>query len=512
MTADSALRTSSYTIYVDLPWSADEVLLVHGYSGAYDAVARNVADYVRSRETVPTGKPLYGVWSPEPRGPAITPSAEILDRLERRGFLTSLDAEQERARLIELSRIVGAKTLRSPASFVVMPTYQCNLRCGYCFQDHMRTDPRYAHLLEVMTPSMFDRLLTAMDGIDAQQDARGPRNITLFGGEPLLREHRQLIEYMLESAAARKPTKFDAITNGTDLGAYRDLLGPNAISWVQITIDGPPSTHDTRRVYADGRGSYEAIAENIDMCLAQGVEVYMRINVDRENVENLPGLARELTARGWANHRMFTAVAAAVTGSNVGFTSWRLTKRIDELAIEHPEINAIKPPAHGEYVDLVRIFNGEQSPYSLYRNSYCGAHHSMYVFDCFGDVYACWERTGDRNARMGWVDDAGALQLVGKSVSRVPARVALPIFKETPASQEEWRHRTIENSTSCSRCRYALHCGGGCAIAALEKTGDFHGNHCDGFQSTFRATAARAYRAFLDGARPDTKARSLCGA
>jgi uncharacterized protein len=511
MTAE-ALRTSSYTIYVDLPWTADEVLLVHGYSGAYDAVGRDVANYVRSRETAPAGKPLYGMWSPEPRATAPTPPAEVIDRLERRGFLTSLDAEQERARLIELSRIVRAKRWRTRPSFIVMPTYQCNLRCGYCFQDHMRTDPRYAHLLEVMQPQMFERILTAMDALDAHQDATEPRSITLFGGEPLMRENRAVIEHIVERALVRKPTTFDAITNGTDLAAYRDLLGPTGISWVQITLDGTPSVHDTRRVYADGSGSYQLIADNIDMCLAQGVEVSLRINVDRDNARELPMLARELSGRGWTKHPAFSAGVAPVTGSAAGFTSWKLVKLMDELASEHPEIGALMPPGHGLYSDLVRIFHGEQSPYSQFRDSHCEAHRGMYVFDCFGDIYACWERTGDRSMRVGWVDEDGAPHLQDGGSARPPARATLPMFKPAPASHAEWRNRTIEQSATCSRCRYALHCGGGCAVAALETTGNFYGNHCDGFQSTFRATAARAYRAFLDGARPASQVRSLCGA
>ena len=44
------LRTSSYTIYVDLPGNADELLLVHSYTGAFDKVSRKVATYVRSLE------------------------------------------------------------------------------------------------------------------------------------------------------------------------------------------------------------------------------------------------------------------------------------------------------------------------------------------------------------------------------------------------------------------------------------------------------------------------------
>jgi uncharacterized protein len=43
-------HASSYNIYVDLPDNPEEMLLVHGYSGAYNKVSRHVATYVRSLE------------------------------------------------------------------------------------------------------------------------------------------------------------------------------------------------------------------------------------------------------------------------------------------------------------------------------------------------------------------------------------------------------------------------------------------------------------------------------
>src|SRR2546430_14688714 len=64
-TNGDALRASSYTIYVDLPNEPDAMLLVHGYSGAYDKVTRRVATYVRSLETGKPPRPLFGTWSPE---------------------------------------------------------------------------------------------------------------------------------------------------------------------------------------------------------------------------------------------------------------------------------------------------------------------------------------------------------------------------------------------------------------------------------------------------------------
>jgi uncharacterized protein len=57
------LRTSSYTILVTLPNDEYNVLLVHGYTGAYDRVPRAVATFLRAQEARPPAKPLYGEWS-----------------------------------------------------------------------------------------------------------------------------------------------------------------------------------------------------------------------------------------------------------------------------------------------------------------------------------------------------------------------------------------------------------------------------------------------------------------
>jgi len=90
-------RTSSYVIYVDLPEEPDEMLLVHGYTGAYDKVSKDLATYLRSRELRSAPKPLYGAWTPEiPLGGRIeTPSDDILKVLRRRGYLTRLSYGKE---------------------------------------------------------------------------------------------------------------------------------------------------------------------------------------------------------------------------------------------------------------------------------------------------------------------------------------------------------------------------------------------------------------------------------
>src|SRR5947199_9071910 len=91
------LRTSSYTIYVDLPGNQDEMLLVHTYTGAFDRVSRRVATYVRSLEAGRSPKPLYGDWTPEPptAGEMKPPSDGAIETLQRPGYLTPMAREEE---------------------------------------------------------------------------------------------------------------------------------------------------------------------------------------------------------------------------------------------------------------------------------------------------------------------------------------------------------------------------------------------------------------------------------
>jgi uncharacterized protein len=51
----------------------------------------------------------------------------------------------------------------------------------------------------------------------------------------------------------------------------------------------------------------------------------------------------------------------------------------------------------------------------------------------------------------------------------------------------------------CLKCRYAMYCGGGCAVLAEGATGKLTANFCDGFAKRFRAATAEAYGAHLRG-------------
>ncbi len=298
------MRTSRYTIYVDLPGNDSQVLLVHGYNGASDLVSRRVGTYLRCLEDGEPPKPLFGDWQSEHcterKAPVL--NQETVEILKRRGYLTHLTREEEERLLTHVADTIHTQRIaNTPPAYTIVPTYNCNLICSYCFQNDMRTDTGTHGMLTVMTRQMADRIFQSIQNLEVDKKPPMPfqRHFTLFGGEPLLPATRDINQYLIEKAFAMGDSSFTAITNGTYLDTYRDLLGPRAISRLQITLDGPKAVHDKRRSFKDGTGSFDRIALNIGMALELGIRVSLRINVDTGNINSLPALAKEIVARGW---------------------------------------------------------------------------------------------------------------------------------------------------------------------------------------------------------------------
>ena len=507
-----ALRTSSYAIWVDLPDGAgatagDEMLLIHGYTGAYDKVSRRVVAYLRALDGGKRHKPLHGSWSSEPGagsgagGVVEVPSDGTIQKLAKRGYLTQMTVEEEESFFTKAAATRHLRAVHRAPNYILIPTYECNLRCPYCFQDHMRTDPAYRHLLRTLEPEMADRLLKGMRSIEAAHgipaDADLVRNVTFFGGEPLLEQSRPVIGYVIDRMLEMGRAKFSAVTNGTDLAAYKDLLGPSKISYLQITIDGPPAVHDQRRIYADGGGSFERIARNIDLALDLGVKMSVRMNIDRSNIHLLPEIGEEFRARGWTGRAGFSPYVAPVHASNdqtsakTTFNSWELGQALAALHDRHPAARSIGGPDDGLVERVRRIFDQRSDPAPSFKSDFCGAHTSMYILDPVGDINACWERTGDPSIRIGSITETGEV-LMNRAVL------------------EAWRSRSVTSNPVCRRCRYASYCGGGCAVLAEGKTGSIHTNHCDGFAKRFRHSAAQAYAEHVSGAAPDRDTDRVC--
>lgn len=483
----SVHRTSQYTIYVDLPDSDEAMLLVHGYLGHRVLVSKKVAAYLRKLELKRPPRPLYGEWQDdfEFQGEPEKPSEETFQQLVQYGFLTKRTSDEELAFFKRFVEVKRHKSSMKMPQYLFMPTYDCNLRCPYCFQDHMRKDPAFKKFLKLMDKETVDRIFLAMPKIEEkhgfeQHDELRHRHISFFGGEPLLKENKEIIRYIMERAKDIGSASFSATSNGTELEFYQDLLGKDGISEIQITLDGKAEEHDKRRIYPDGSGSFGKIANNIDISLLKGVSINVRINVDYGNINDLPELASYIYSRGWPSKSNFFAYLAPIHAANENtdksqcMTTLKLNKEMIKMRALFPNTAIFSIDYDKMKSSADSILKNPDKSESAIKTNYCAAHDRMYLFDAQADIYACWEKTGDKNIRIGAIDKYAGLRF----------------FKD---QEDNWRTRSVVSNSVCIKCRYAMHCGGGCAVYASEKSGSLHSNFCDDYGKRFRTSVAESY-------------------
>jgi uncharacterized protein len=145
--------------------------------------------------------------------------------------------------------------------FIVKVHSRCDLACDYCYIYEM-ADQSWRHQPRGMSPEITE--LTARR-IGEHASAHGLRDVTLIlhGGEPLL-AGRDLISRLVTSTrdwAGPAITVHPVIqTNGVGLSdAYLKLFDELGIR-VGVSVDGDASAHDRHRRFANGRGSYQAVA------------------------------------------------------------------------------------------------------------------------------------------------------------------------------------------------------------------------------------------------------------
>lgn len=209
--------------------------------------------------------------------------------LERLGVLVA-DPEAERARVLgyleELNRVSPLVML------AVILGMDCNFACPYCYEGD-RKGP------EAMAPG------TAQALAEFARARLGPGKTRLralfYGGETLLyRDRLRQAAGLLRSAAGERGAgwAFGVVTNGSLLTPEAvDELLPLGLASVQVTLDGPPHTHDASRPYRDGRGSFARIVANLAAVRGR-VRLGLGGNYTRNNWRAFPGLFDHLEAAG----------------------------------------------------------------------------------------------------------------------------------------------------------------------------------------------------------------------
>lgn len=447
-------RVSSYTIIVDLPNGS--YALAHGYTGALDIVSGEVGS-----------KLLTG-------GEAVTEIEEndyLL--LKSRGYITDLSVEDEQRYLLRLALAELKKNdALSRVHFTFVITYDCNFCCPYCYErDLFNHDIKSRQ--KIITKELVDDAFEAIGEI--RINARQTMNqIMLFGGEPLLKQNRDIVAYIIEKGK-KLGYGFTATSNGYDIDSYADLLGDYGIRSIQITLDGSRDDSNARRKHVSGYDTFDKIISNIKLALSKNVLIRLRINVDYYNKDSIATLYEMLVSEGISGNKYFSAYVEFISGE-VNFNPSGYDKPLNKYSRKDfiNQFNSLPSVVIDNRI-AANIENAINNRRKLYLNpKHCSAQAGSYIFDPFGNIYSCYDEIGKTDSRIGTYNKG---------------------LKWYNPAKETWFSRNITGSQACSKCKYALLCGGGCyskQLISKRKTG-----FCDDFSLRFKSSLRTIINNFI---------------
>jgi radical SAM peptide maturase (CXXX-repeat target family) len=154
-------------------------------------------------------------------------------------------------------------------TFIV--TEDCQLRCKYCY---LAGKNKTSKMNFEIARATIDHLLR-----NREQFNEGSVIWDFIGGEPFL--EIDLIDRISDYAKLRmyetdhpwfNNYRFSFSTNGLLYGkdkVQRYIAKNRSHISIGLSIDGTKRKHDSQRIFPNGRGSYDAVAKNIPLWLAQ---------------------------------------------------------------------------------------------------------------------------------------------------------------------------------------------------------------------------------------------------
>ena len=366
----------------------------------------------------------------------------------QKGYLAdeSLESSVYRKKYLDFLKERDADELQL---FFVM-NYSCNFSCSYCYQGE------YVHTTGAANQEIIDAFFTIIN----KQHIGRKKYITLFGGEPLLagKAHKELVSYFVDRCHDYK-IPLAIVTNGYELEDYTDIISGAEIKEIQLTLDGTETVHNARRKLHGGKPTFERIVRGIDKVLGMGMPVNLRVIVDKDNINDLPGLADFAIAKGWTKNKNFKTqlgrnyeLHSCQENPKALFTRIELYEEIYHLLKKHPQIAEFHKPAFS----VARfLFENGELPHPLF--DACPACKTEWAYDYSGKIYSCTATVGKQGEELG---------TFYPQVSMDHERI------------EAWQERDVLSIADCRSCNLQLACGGGCGAVAKNRSGIINSADC----------------------------------
>lgn len=432
---------------IEYPLDSVNILLINTISSACDIVT---LDFYKDMKRIESGN--YHIVN----------DAEILKMLKDRGYI--FDNELDEDRFIEKYARIHSRLSENNSikNYTICPTMGCNLRCTYCFEENLASKA-------LLTMEKLEVILSFIENDLVKDESASSRTlISLFGGEPLLPANKPIIKRTLEFAK-EKGIEVRIVTNGTTIKRFIDILSEYKNVALQITLDGSKPIHDIRRIKKNGGGTFDLIASNIDLLVSAEIKVHLRTNVNQENIDSLSNLIEYVRKKKWVESGFVFPYVAPVLdycdGSNNSMTESKLYERVLEIEPDLGSKDSIIKSVSSPCVNYLQNFFDFSQSIKPWKLSYCEATSgSNFVFSTNGNVSTCLMLAGKTEHQIGVFDEKN--------------------IEINPKLSSQWKERNILNMDKCKKCKYALICGGGCAVAALDINNDIGCPVCSDIRET----------------------------
>lgn len=268
-----------------------------------------------------------------------------------------------------------AKFSKEHLILTVAPTLSCNFACPYCYET-----PRQGCMSEAVQNALIQYVE------DKINDGANDIDFTWYGGEPLL--YPAIIDYVssqiIKLADEKKiQVHFTMVTNGSLITKdIVSMLVRNKINSIQITIDGMKENHDLRRPLRNGKSSFEAIVQNLQLFANSGIRINVRMNVDKQNRKDYSELKDIVDSL--KSQMEIALYPALVEHLNKNDTRSDIYLSGSEYAVFISETYGDKKMEADDGLALTKD-----------RRYFCTAElDNCFVIDEKGNCYKCWDEIG----------------------------------------------------------------------------------------------------------------------
>lgn len=324
---------------------------------------------------------------------------ELYGYLKENRFLVP-DDEDETKLLIE--KLAEEQDSEAQCSITVNPTMNCNLRCWYCYEDHLPASMMNGTVLEAVKK---------MIALISTNEKTKEVHLNFFGGEPLLGFNqcvKPLIEYTQNVCAQHNKTLSIGFTSNAVLltEPVTDFLSGTGLHvYMQIPFDGNRTLHNTIKKRADGSGTYDTTLKNAAYAVSKGIHILVRCNYTAKSVASFRELIDDMEP------------LRAGFPDRVNFAFQRVwqeeekedTNRIVEEMTKY--IHALNGTCKNDEINIERCYADK-------RNSF--------VINYNGDVYQCTARNFLPENREGILRDDGTIAYNERYDRRMAIRFSNP--------------------------------------------------------------------------------------